>query len=134
MCLIYTTYMCVSTLYVCICLYAIFVYNACVCILYVYYMYIVSLLVTQHFYSPHHTCIRIHICTYTLYAQIQGGRATNPLRYWSEAQFPPEINKGIKDAGYETPSPIQRQAVPIGLSGRDIIGIAETGSGKVSNG
>jgi ATP-dependent RNA helicase DDX23/PRP28 len=34
--------------------------------------------------------------------------------------------------GYEKPSPIQRQAIPIGLAKRDIIGIAETGSGKTA--
>eukprot|EP01032_Pedospumella_encystans_P018991 gene18991-21602_t len=62
--------------------------------------------------------------------RIQGGRATLPLRFWNEANFPPAVVKAIEAAGYEKPSPIQRQAVPIGLSGRDIIGIAETGSGK----
>jgi ATP-dependent RNA helicase DDX23/PRP28 len=62
--------------------------------------------------------------------RIQGGRATLPLRYWNEANFPDPVVKAIAAAGYEKPSPIQRQAVPIGLSRRDIIGIAETGSGK----
>ena len=33
---------------------------------------------------------------------------------------------------YEKPSPIQRQAIPIGRARRDIIGIAETGSGKTA--
>lgn len=61
---------------------------------------------------------------------IQGGRATLPLRHWKEANFPSEIMKAIEAAGYEKPSPIQRQAIPVGLARRDIIGIAETGSGK----
>lgn len=34
--------------------------------------------------------------------------------------------------GFEKPSPIQRQAIPIGLQGRDILGVAETGSGKTA--
>lgn len=64
--------------------------------------------------------------------RIEGGRATLPLRFWEEAQFPISVLNAIRDAGYEKPSPIQRQAIPIGMSRRDIIGIAETGSGKTA--
>ena len=39
-----------------------------------------------------------------------------------------EILDIIETIGYKEPSPIQRQAIPIGLQNRDIIGIAETGS------
>lgn len=38
----------------------------------------------------------------------------------------------IEEVGYDEPSPIQRQAIPIGLMNRDQIGIAETGSGKTA--
>lgn len=62
--------------------------------------------------------------------RIQGGRATLPLRFWSEANLPAPIMQAIEALGYEKPSPIQRQAIPVGLARRDIIGIAETGSGK----
>jgi ATP-dependent RNA helicase DDX23/PRP28 len=62
--------------------------------------------------------------------RVQGGRAPLPLRYWNEANFPQSIYKAIVEAGYEKPSPIQRQAIPIGMAHKDIIGIAETGSGK----
>ena len=64
--------------------------------------------------------------------RIQGGRATFPLRHWTEANFPPQIVRAVDEAGYEKPSPIQRQAIPIGQRRRDIIGIAETGSGKTA--
>jgi len=64
--------------------------------------------------------------------RVTGGRATLPLRFWAEGNFPEEIMMAIRDLGYEKPSPIQRQAIPIGLAQRDIIGIAETGSGKTA--
>ena len=61
---------------------------------------------------------------------IKGGRAANPIRNWKEAGLPSKIYDIIKECGYTDPTPIQRQAIPIGLQNRDIIGVAETGSGK----
>ncbi|ODV87663.1 hypothetical protein CANARDRAFT_186772, partial [[Candida] arabinofermentans NRRL YB-2248] len=60
----------------------------------------------------------------------KGGKVTNPLRYWSESDISPEILEMLDYLGYREPTPIQRAAIPMGLTGRDIIGIAETGSGK----
>ena len=39
----------------------------------------------------------------------------------------------IKDAGYETPTPIQAGAIPVALTGRDVLGIAQTGTGKTAS-
>ncbi|CAJ0578912.1 unnamed protein product, partial [Mesorhabditis spiculigera] len=61
---------------------------------------------------------------------IKGGPVPKPLRSWDEAGIPNEIYKAILKVGYKDPTPIQRQAIPIGLQNRDIIGVAETGSGK----
>jgi hypothetical protein len=58
------------------------------------------------------------------------GRIADPLRFWEEANLPKAVMAAITAAGYKQPSPIQRQAIPIGLRQRDIIGVAETGSGK----
>ncbi len=63
---------------------------------------------------------------------IKGGSVPHPIRNWKEAELPEEILKIIDDVGYKEPSPIQRQAIPIGLQNRDIIGVAETGSGKTA--
>jgi ATP-dependent RNA helicase DDX23/PRP28 len=62
--------------------------------------------------------------------RIQGGRSSLPMRFWSESGLPTQILRAIEAMGYTSPSPIQRQAIPIGLDRKDIIGIAETGSGK----
>ncbi|XP_054741655.1 probable ATP-dependent RNA helicase DDX23 [Anastrepha obliqua] len=61
---------------------------------------------------------------------IKGGKIPNPIRSWAESGFPKEIIEIIDRVGYKEPTPIQRQAIPIGLQNRDIIGVAETGSGK----
>jgi ATP-dependent RNA helicase DDX23/PRP28 len=47
-----------------------------------------------------------------------------------QANLPIEIMDALQRAGYKEPSAIQRQAIPIGLMNRDLMGIAETGSGK----
>ena len=61
---------------------------------------------------------------------IKGGKIPEPLRSWKEATFAKEVMDIIEKIGYKEPTPIQRQAIPIGMLNRDIIGVAETGSGK----
>ena len=43
--------------------------------------------------------------------------------------FLPEMNAVLKTQGFETPTPIQAQAIPEVLSGKDIMGLAQTGAG-----
>src|SRR2546423_13874157 len=51
---------------------------------------------------------------------------------FSDLGLDPEILDAIHDVGYETPTPIQEQAVPPLLEGLDVIGQAQTGSGKTA--
>lgn len=44
----------------------------------------------------------------------------------------PEIGRAVSEAGYITPSPIQEQAIPSLLKGRDMLGCAQTGTGKTA--
>jgi ATP-dependent RNA helicase RhlE len=44
----------------------------------------------------------------------------------------PQIAAGVKTAGYHTPTPIQHQAIPPVLQGRDVMGLAQTGTGKTA--
>src|SRR5512135_459071 len=44
----------------------------------------------------------------------------------------PEIAAGVKTLGYHTPTPIQHQAIPKVLEGRDVMGLAQTGTGKTA--
>ncbi|XP_026674941.1 probable ATP-dependent RNA helicase DDX43 isoform X2 [Ceratina calcarata] len=58
-------------------------------------------------------------------------RIPNPIETFEQAfESYPEILEEIKKQGFAKPSPIQCQAWPILLSGKDLIGIAQTGTGK----
>ena len=53
--------------------------------------------------------------------QVKGGRCPKPVRNWEEAGLPMGLLAAVRDVGYEKPSPIQMQALPIGLTNRDMI-------------
>ncbi|MBC8590980.1 DEAD/DEAH box helicase [Wansuia hejianensis] len=53
-------------------------------------------------------------------------------RRFEEINLSPEIQKGISAMGFEEMSPIQSQAIPVILEGKDIIGQAQTGTGKTA--
>ncbi len=44
-----------------------------------------------------------------------------------------ELLRAVEEAGYVTPTPIQEQAIPIVLTGRDVLGVAQTGTGKTAS-
>jgi len=45
----------------------------------------------------------------------------------------PEVLRAIEEVGYEMPTPIQEQSIPSALTGRDILGCAQTGTGKTAS-
>lgn len=51
---------------------------------------------------------------------------------FDELNLAPAILKAVREHGYETPTPIQAQAIPIVLEGRDVLGGAQTGTGKTA--
>ncbi|SHH25401.1 DEAD/DEAH box helicase [Marivita hallyeonensis] len=52
---------------------------------------------------------------------------------FSELNLNPKVLKAIEEAGYDTPTPIQAGAIPPALEGRDVLGIAQTGTGKTAS-
>ncbi|MCT4576444.1 DEAD/DEAH box helicase [Donghicola sp.] len=52
---------------------------------------------------------------------------------FSDLSLDPKVLKAIEEAGYETPTPIQAGAIPPALEGRDVLGIAQTGTGKTAS-
>src|SRR5260370_16078492 len=51
---------------------------------------------------------------------------------FSSFNLHPQIAAGILASGYDEPTPIQQQAMPAVLAGRDVIGLAQTGTGKTA--
>ncbi|MFA7430989.1 MAG: DEAD/DEAH box helicase [Rhodospirillaceae bacterium] len=52
---------------------------------------------------------------------------------FSDLGLSPETLRAVEDSGYNTPTPIQEQAIPWVLMGRDVLGIAQTGTGKTAS-
>ena len=51
---------------------------------------------------------------------------------FSELGLSPKVLASVEASGYTTPTPIQAQAIPHVLAGRDVVGIAQTGTGKTA--
>ena len=51
---------------------------------------------------------------------------------FSDLGLSPELLRAVADKGYDAPSPIQAQAIPAVLSGRDVLAGAQTGTGKTA--
>jgi len=61
---------------------------------------------------------------------VQGRNVPRPVETFDEAGFPSYVMSEVKAQGFSNPTAIQSQGWPMALSGRDVVGIAETGSGK----
>jgi len=51
---------------------------------------------------------------------------------FDELGLKPEVLVAVREAGYTHPTPIQQEAIPLALRGRDLIGLAQTGTGKTA--
>nr|XP_048715963.1 probable ATP-dependent RNA helicase DDX59 isoform X2 [Caretta caretta] len=63
---------------------------------------------------------------------VQGEGVTRPIIEFEHCGFPETLNYNLKNSGYEVPTPVQMQMIPVGLLGRDIVASADTGSGKTA--
>jgi len=65
-------------------------------------------------------------------AQTQETQTEEPVITFDSLGLKKEILKSVKFAGFTTPSPIQAQAIPVILAGKDMVGQAHTGTGKTA--
>ncbi|XP_066501751.1 probable ATP-dependent RNA helicase DDX46 isoform X1 [Hoplias malabaricus] len=61
---------------------------------------------------------------------VKGKGCPKPIKTWVQCGTSMKVLNALKKHNYEKPTPIQSQAIPAIMSGRDLIGIAKTGSGK----
>ena len=59
-------------------------------------------------------------------------QTTEERRTFADLGLAPAVLDAVRAAGYEYPTPIQEQAIPLVLRGRDLIGLAQTGTGKTA--
>lgn len=64
--------------------------------------------------------------------KVTGALPPHPVSSFAHFGFDEQLMKAIRKSEYTQPTPIQAQAVPAALNGRDMIGIAKTGSGKTA--
>lgn len=62
--------------------------------------------------------------------KVSGRDVPKPVQKWSQCGLTQPLLNVIDKLGYQKPTPIQMQALPVIMSGRDVIGVAKTGSGK----
>ncbi|QEE61052.1 DEAD/DEAH box helicase [Salinibacterium sp. dk2585] len=58
--------------------------------------------------------------------------AASPQTTFSDLGLSDNVLRAVKDVGYETPSAIQAATIPVLLTGRDVVGLAQTGTGKTA--
>ncbi|CAI5479284.1 unnamed protein product [Closterium sp. Yama58-4] len=68
----------------------------------------------------------------SLSIRTSGFDVPRPISAFAHAALPPALMGAVRKHGYSAPTPIQSAALPVILSGRDVIGVAKTGSGKTA--
>lgn len=89
----------------------------------------------KDFYTPHPDVTNrskdeIEAYRHSKEITVRGKDTPNPVTSFEETGFPEYVLKEIRRLGFKEPTAIQAQGWPIALSGKDLVGIASTGSGK----
>jgi ATP-dependent RNA helicase DDX42 len=93
--------------------------------------------IEKYFYAEHEDIAalsqeQVETIRRDLSLHVTGANPAKPCISFGHFGFDEDLMDAIARCGYTEPSGIQRQAIPVALEGRDIIGIAKTGSGKTA--
>lgn len=91
----------------------------------------------KNFYTPHEDILnldaqQVNELRNTLGIKVTGPQPPHPVSSFGHFGFDETLIKAIRKSDFTQPTAIQAQAIPAALNGRDIIGIAKTGSGKTA--
>lgn len=91
----------------------------------------------KNFYTPHEDIVnldaqQVNDLRKTLGIKVTGPLPPHPVSSFGHFGFDDTLIKAIRKSEFTKPTAIQAQAIPAALNGRDIIGIAKTGSGKTA--
>ncbi|XP_074658788.1 ATP-dependent RNA helicase DDX42-like [Tubulanus polymorphus] len=91
----------------------------------------------KNFYTPHEEISRLSLVEVdqlrrTLGIRVSGFSPPKPVTSFGHFGFDEQLMNAVRKAEYTKPTPIQAQGIPVALCGRDIIGVAKTGSGKTA--
>uniref|UniRef100_A0AC11BY62 DEAD-box helicase 59 n=1 Tax=Ovis aries TaxID=9940 RepID=A0AC11BY62_SHEEP len=87
---------------------------------------------TEHAFVAHLREDQIETLRRQLGITVRGRGVPRPIVDFEHCGFPEALNRNLKASGYEVPTPIQMQMIPVGLLGRDVLASADTGSGKTA--
>ena len=77
-------------------------------------------------------CTRKRVAAHGVAAAVRANRKAYSLTSFQDLRLNDAITRALAEEKYLTPTPIQVQTIPIVMSGRDVIGIAQTGTGKTA--
>lgn len=73
----------------------------------------------------------INFCKYDdIEIKVTGENCPRPINSFEQAGLRQILLDNVKRSGYQKPTPVQKHAIPIIMSGRDLMACAQTGSGK----
>ena len=78
------------------------------------------------------SCSKVDNIRINLGIQVKGEKVARPILEFQHCQLHATLSNNLARCGYATPTPVQMQVIPVGLSMRDVLACAQTGSGKTA--